>query len=368
MMLYRLLKQMKKKAGYELLVISILPLGQIAELIQKEQIQVHSLQMKGKMDVFVLSRLLALLRQFRPEILHTFMFHADFLGRISGRILGVPVVISSIRNMNIGGRLREYLLRVTDGWADATTIICKTAAERMIKEKVVPSEKLHVIYNGIDDTPFRCPTPEAARQVREELGVQDDEQMLLSVGRLQNQKGYPYALKAAAILKRKGFRFKWYIAGEGEMRSELEAMVREYDLKDTMVFLGIRKDIHRLQWGSDLFVLSSLWEGLPGVVIEAMAAGVPVVATAVGGSIELVDPGETGFLCASEDADALAASIQQALALTSEDRRRMGEAGHDKMSAHFHLHAMVENNEKLYARLLANKGLAAMAGRISESV
>lgn len=368
MMLYRLLKQLKSKGHYELTVVSILPLGQIANLVKEEFIAVHSLNMKNKLDIFVLFRLLKIMREFKPQILHTFMFHADFMGRIAGKILKTPVVISSIRNTIIGGRLRELLLRVTDKWADATTIICKTAAERMIRKKVVPSEKLHVIYNGIDAGPFQCPGSDEARKVREELGVKSDEFMVLSVGRLQKQKGYPDALKAAAILKKRGIRFKWFVAGDGEMRSLLDGMVKELGIEDVIVFLGIRKDVHRLQWGADLFVLSSLWEGLPGVVIEAMAAGVPVIATSVGGSPELVVHGETGYLCDSGDFESMAGYMHRMLTMDASARKSMGAVGLNKMSAVFHLDAMVGNNEKLYAQLLARKGLVADAKLIGKSV
>lgn len=364
MMLYRLAKQLKDKGNYELMVVSILPLGQIANLVKEANIPVCSLNMSGKLDMLVLFRLMKLVKKFKPHILHTFMFHADFMGRIAGKMMKTPVVISSIRNTNIGGKVRELLLRVTDRWADATTIICKTAADRMIREKVVPSEKLHVVYNGIDGSIFQCPNPEEARKIREELGVKTDELMVLSVGRLQRQKGYPDALKTAALLKKQGVKFKWLIAGDGEMRFLLESTVKELDIQDVIVFLGIRKDVHKLLWGADLFVLSSLWEGLPGVVIEAMAAGVPVVATSVGGSPELVEHGKTGYLCEAGDIETMASRVHSVLTMKTSDRKAMGAAGLNKMTDHFHLDAMVGNNEKLYARLLAGKGFVADAERI----
>ncbi|MCM3338271.1 glycosyltransferase [Paenibacillus sp. MER TA 81-3] len=356
MMLYRLTDALKDR--YDIMIVSMLPGGPIADMMKQSGLQVQSLHMSSKKDVLALIGLIRLIRTFKPDILHSFMFHANVVGRIVGRMCGVSTVISSIRNTYFGStpmtrrsrsKFRDALLRWTDRYSDATTIICHLAAQRMINERIVPPEKLHVIYNGIDASPFVCPDEEARVNVRRELGISSGQLMILSVGRLQEQKGHMHSIQAAALLMKAGFDFKWFVAGEGEMREELTAQIGANHLQDRFCLLGLRNDVHRLLWGSDLMVLASNWEGLPGVIIEAMAASTPVVCTDVGGSSELVVPDETGFLCPPQDPDSLFACIFQYASLSPQQQHLMGARGGERAVQLFNLESMVQRHEEIYA-------------------
>jgi len=333
----------------------MLPLGSVAEKIKSEGVQVYSLNMRFKADIGALWRLYLILEKVKPHILHTQLFHANLVGRIIGSIAGVPIIISSIRNTFFGGKMREFLLRWTDRWAVKSTIICQTAGNRMVKNGIVPEAKLIVIYNGIDTKSFDIHTTQQKAEIQEELGYPSKKALLLAVGRLHKQKGYPYLLESINLLKNQGHPVELAIVGTGEMLPHLEQQVKKLDLEDCVRFLGVRDDVPRLMAIADVFVLSSLWEGLPGVVLEAMASGLPVVSTSVGGAVELVVDGETGFLVPLKDPVAMADAVSHILALSEEDRALMGRAGRNRVEQNFTLDKMVSAYEKLYAECLGIK-------------
>ncbi|WP_405080391.1 glycosyltransferase [Paenibacillus chitinolyticus] len=351
MMLYRLVKDLQKK-GHSIIVVSLLEGGEIAAKIEQAGVEVVSLKMRNKFAIGSIPKFLKIIKSFRPDIIHSFMFHANVLSRIVSRLTRGPVVISSIRNTVFGGELRESIMRFTDPWSDATTIICKLAAARMIQERIVPEKKLHVIYNGINPEPFICPNAQKRNQIRSSLGISSAEQLILSVGRLEEQKGYPTAIKAAALLAEWGLNFRWIIAGEGILRESLEGLVLEHKLEDRIKFIGVRNDVNELQWAADIYVLSSYWEGLPGVVIEAMAASVPIVCTKVGGAPELVEHEVNGLLCEERNEEDLAIKLKTMLEYPIERRKKMGAISYEKMQREFNLISMVSKNEELYMNLL----------------
>lgn len=353
MMLCRLVKGLDR-VRFDPVVISLLPPGPVAEKIQAEGLPVYSLYMASKLDAWALWRLYGLLRRLDPVILHTFLFHANLLGRVVGRLAGVPVIISGIRSTKFGGRWRELALRWTDRWALRTVVVSRAAGDRMLRQGVVPPGKLRVIYNGLDVTAFPVnPPSEDIAGVRREMGVPPEWPLLLAVGRLQKPKGYPLLLEAMAILQERGVSCFLAVAGDGEMRAALEEQAVRLGLGDCVRFLGLRHDVIALMAGADALVLSSLWEGLPGAVLEAMAAGLPVVATAVGGTPELVVDGVTGFLVPPGDPAALAGAVAELLRLPAEKRKEMGQAGRRRVEENFTIDRMVRAYEDLYTECLA---------------
>ncbi len=352
MMLHRLIKGLDKRT-YSICVVSLLPLGLVAEKIKEEGIEVYSVNMRHKLDVKAIYHLFEIIREQKPKILHCFMFHANLIGRILGKILKVPIVISSVRNTYFGGRVRELLLRWTDRWSDATTIVCKAAAGRMIERRLVPASKIHIIYNGLDLNSFNSLNLKERQLLRLESGsAAEDEIVIISVGRLEAQKDYFTLLSAAASLKDKEVNFKWYIVGKGELEPKLKRLCTLLNVNKEVIFLGLRHDVNRLLRAADIFVLASLWEGLPGVVMEAMAAELPVVATSVGGTPELLEEGVTGYLVSPKNPVQMAKAIADIITLSKEDRIKMGIGGCERIRTEFNAQQMVQKNAELYQHLL----------------
>ena len=148
-----------------------------------------------------------------------------------------------------------------------------------------------------------------------------------------------------------------YVAGQGSLREDLENQVRSMGMEGRVKFLGLRRDVPRLLAAADGFVLASAWEGLPNVVMEALAASIPVVATRVGGVPELVLDGKSGFTVPPKDPDALAQAMLRLMALPREIRFRMGQTGRAYVEAHYGLENVVNQWEKLFLECLRGRGI-----------
>lgn len=338
--------------------MSMLPPQAFMEELTAAGIPLATLNMRrGVPDPRAIFKLVKILRQWQPAILTSFMFHANLLGRIAGRIAGVPVIISSIRNENFGGPRRDKILRYTDWMGNISTTNSRLAAESLIKRGVVPADKMQVIPNGLVLDRFYIDLKERIK-LRQQLGISYNEFLWLAVGRLEEQKDYPTLLDAFRILILKNVRVQLRIAGQGPLLEVLKRQAVDSGLSDRIVFLGLRRDIPSLLNAADGFVLSSAWEGLPNVVMEAMAACKPVVATNVGGVPELVEDGVSGYIVPPHDPEALAAAMLKIMSLSEDERRAMGRAGRAHIEAKYSLDQVVDRWEKLYQDLLRNKGVS----------
>lgn len=351
--LLRLLEQLDRSRFRPVVACFYNGNGLAARQIRELGIPVLDLGMTAWWRLDALWRLYRLLRRERPYILHCWLFHANFLGRIIGRLARVPIIITSRRNVEIGGRWREWLQRWTANLDDKTVAVCEAARQAEISAAGALPDKVVTIYNGIEAVPYAA----ADRSViRREFSIADGAFLLGVVGRLHQQKGHVYLFEALAQVRRRFPDVRLLVVGDGRLRAELAAQTQQQNLTDNIIFTGLRQDIPQILAGLDLFVLPSLWEGLPNVVLEAMAAGLPVVATAVGGTPELVSDDETGLLVPAQDAAALAQAIQR-LVENPAMARQMGKSGRQRVRADFSIRKMVEQTEQLYELLLNEKGL-----------
>lgn len=325
--------------------------GAAAQHIRALGVPVTDLGMTAKWRWDALGRLYGLLRRERPAILHTWMFHANFPGRVVGRLAQVPIVVTSRRNTNVGGMLRELLNRWTARLDDKVIAVCEMARQLEIERARVPPDKVVTIYNGVDTGQFAAPDAPAVARSRMALGIPAGVPLVGAVGRLHRQKGFADLITALAQVREHFPAVRLLLVGDGELRGDLEARAQSLGLSRVVRFAGPRTDVPAILAGLDLFVLPSLWEGLPNVVLEAMAAGLPVVATAVGGTPEVVVDGISGLLVPPRDPAALA----EALVLLLRDsglRRKMAQAGRERVEQCFSVEQMVRKTEDLYETLL----------------
>lgn len=360
MQLYRIVTRLNKDL-YRPMVVSLLEPGPVADMLDAAGISVYSLGiLKGGIRSYShlrgAWRLYRVLRREQPCILVSFMFHANILGRIVGRLARASAIISSIRNTNIGGRARDLLMRYTSWFDDAVIINSQLAGEQIVRRGVVAKNRLRVIPNGLDVEAFHR-LPEVRGEVRSRLKLSDSTFVWLAVGRLELQKDYPNLLQAFAKVIKYKAQTHLLIAGDGLLKEELQKLTRSLGIENSVQFLGLRQDIPDLLIAADAFVLASAWEGLPNVVMEAMAAGRAVVATKVGGTPELVVDEKTSFTVPARDSRILAEAMLRLMNVPEEERRRMGLAGRKLMEERYSLDKIVQQWEALYTKLLQRKGL-----------
>ncbi len=344
--------------GWEVSVISLLPLSAFEKELVSSGVGVFSLAMQpGRPSLGGLVRMALLLRRLRPQVLHGHMFHANLLARTIRAVCPVPVVVSTVHSLmdisrdSADPRLRDWIYRVTDPLSEVTIAVCEAGAERSVSAKLAPRRKLRVIYNGVDTERFH-PDDELRGNVRAGLGT-GDEFVWLAVGRLMWKKGYENMIEAFAR-QDKGLLL---IAGEGEQEAELRSLTEKTGAN--VRFLGFRRDVPELMNAADAFLLSSVVEGLPLVLLEAGACGLPCVATDVGGVREIVLDGSNGYVAPAGDPKELARRIASMMSLTAAERRQMGSIARQRAVTHFDLKAVAEHWDQLYRELLDTAGARA---------
>ncbi len=301
-------------------------------------------------DAVALWRLLRIMLKERFDLVHTHGTKAGLLGRVAARIARVPVVLFTAHGWAFtDGRagwkrwLLAWMERFAARWS--TRIVCVSAHDRRLAEQfgVGGQTKLVLIRNAID--PLGAPQLDADA-FRRTLGVKGLP-VIVSVARLAIQKDPMTLLDAARRLAAGTV----VLVGDGPLRPAAERYVRDHGLGDRVIFSGMRRDVASILAVSDIFVLASRYEGLPLAIIEAMMAGLPVVATRVGGVAELVEDGVTGLIVPPRDGEALAGALRRLLA-DPELRHRMGMAGRERAFRDFAEDRMARETQKLYEELL----------------
>jgi glycosyltransferase involved in cell wall biosynthesis len=350
--------------GHDIMIVSLTPLGAMGIEARAEGFRAESLGMaRGVPDPRGLVRLVRLVREWRPDVIHSHMVHANLLARVLRVLAPVPALVSTIHNITEGGALLMAGYRASNALVDHMTIISQAAAARFIRDRIVPSRLLTVIPNGVDPRPFARVAPETRAALRRSLEL-GDEFVWLAVGRFELAKDYPNMLRAFASVRERQPGALLLLVGEGALQAEAEALTHTLGLTPAVRFLGVRRDVPDVMRAADGYVMSSAWEGMPMVLLEAAAAGLPIVTTNVGGTGEVVADGSSGFLAPARDPAALAAAMTRLMALPEADRRAMGEQGRERVMSRFSLVRVVERWEALYRAVLDRKG-AALALRAS---
>lgn len=333
-------------AAYEPEVACLSGRGPLAEELGRRGIPVHILGARGWWDLRALWRLRRLARQ--ADIVHSFLYHANMAARLAA--VGTRAIVVASARVAERSRLgRRRLECLTHRLVDAE--VCVSSGVRdFFAAGGFPKAKMSVIPNGVDAERFAGRDP----AFKTRLGIGHDAPLVATIGRLHEQKGMGYFIRAAASIHHSRPGCHFLIVGTGPLEAALRAAARGLHLEGALIFLGQCDDVPALLRAADVFVLASLWEGMPNVVLEAMAAGVPVVATRVEGTADLIEHGETGLLVMPRDVPGLVSAIGRVLdepALA----QRLAAAAQERVRAHFSLDVMVRRHEALYADLLARR-------------
>lgn len=294
------------------------------------------------------------LREVRPEILHPFLLTASLYGRLAAVLARVPIILGTevniYENKQRAHALAERLLMAR---TDAVIASAESVRDFYVKQVHASHAKVEVIYNAVDWSAL-APTADRAA-IRGAAGVPLDAPLACIIARLTEQKAHRHLFDAIADTPALA-PLHLMVVGDGHLRGALEAQVSARGLDDRVHFLGARRDLGSLLGASDIFVMPSLWEGLPLSMILALGAGLAVVATRVAGIPEVVKDGETGLLVPPGDSAALGAALTRVLDPAL--RARLGSAAHAFVTPRFGVDGYIDAVTSLYDRLLAKRGLA----------
>lgn len=291
--------------------------------------------------------------RLRPKIIQGWTLWSNPWMAVLGRMARIPVRVGSVRcNLHRAGRGRWQRWFCTRG---LDCIVANSSMGRRDLLKLgVREGRVEVVFNAVREEPASADLD--LEGIRRSWGAGKDELVLATIGNLTRPKNYPLLIEVANRLRSGGVRLKVVVYGEGPMRPELEAKVRQLDLTENFVFCGQDGDARKRVAAADIFVFTSWGEGMANALLEGALAGLPIVTTAVGGSDDVVVDGVSGFVVPVNDEDSFVRALQQLVAQPAL-REDMGRRARERVVANFSQTRMVRLYEQLYERLLTERGL-----------
>lgn len=310
--------------------------------------QVYCLDIQQKFHPFIFLQLWRILRDIRPQLVHTHLFEADLLGGIAAYANSVPVVLSTRHAPNDFRRktLISLLNRLTQNLFGHVIVNSQYMADFVQRHEGVPARKTFVLYNGIDVSKFPF------RGLRDDDTFVNERPTIGCIATLKPEKGHEYLIRALPLVLERYPGAHLILVGDGELRGSLEKLVKELALGSAVRFVGTQSDVVRWLNSFDIFVLPSLFEGFGISVIESMSVGVPVIASRVGGLMEVIEDRVTGLLVPPCDPHALAESILDLLD-NPDLRSKLVWAARRQVENRFTIEKYVGRLESFYCDLLA---------------
>ena len=334
------------KDKYNVIVCSVGQGGPLQDDFEKVSSKVYVFSKVHRFDFSLILKVVKLMKREQINIVQTTLFYADVIGAAAAWLAKVPVVISWDVVTHPFNKLHSTAYHLAQRNMNRVITVSDAINRQVVKERKVDPTKVKTIHYGVDHTKYKSYSDTSVMK-RKEFGFKKDDVILGTVARLTEQKGHKYLIEAAYAITRKFPKVKFAFIGDGPLRQNLQQQISHLGLDSHFSFLGFRNDIPEIVGMLDVFVLPSLYEGLPNVVLEVMACGKPVVATAVDGTPEAVTDGTTGILVPPRDPQALETAI---IELLSDHNRRfiMGQEARKRMETIFSLDKQVEKFEKLY--------------------
>jgi glycosyltransferase involved in cell wall biosynthesis len=309
---------------------------------------------RHRFDPRILSDLVGLARRRGTRILHVHGYAAADFGRLAARLAGTKLVLHEHFADPAMPAYQGFADRALAPLTDRAIAVSHSTRDFLVRERFVSPDRVRLIWNGAPLDEFAPAGPERARRVRQELGLPEDGLVVGSIGRLNAQKGHRFLLDAAAPLCRRQGDLRVLIVGDGDLMEDLRGHAAELGVADRVVFTGHRTDVPDLLAALDVFCISSLYEGTPLALFEAMAAGRAVVSTAVDGCREVLEDGVTGLLVPPGDAAALGAALDRVLGEAGL-REALGRQAFEASRA-YDVRSCVEQMEALYDEVLGERG------------
>jgi sugar transferase (PEP-CTERM/EpsH1 system associated) len=315
--------------------------GALVDAARARGIETFALGKRPGFDVRLLWRLHRLLRQLRCDVIHTHNFGPLIYGALAGRSLNTPVI--NTRHGRAALSTNRWIWKLTSH----VVAVSQDARRELLRHNNLPATKVTVILNGIDVQSYRRARADD-HSLRQSLGIADEDCVFICVARLSPEKGHDTLIDAFAVVLRAAPRSRLVIVGGGKMEAALKEQAERLGIGGCVHFLGFRDDVAAVLHSADAFVLASLMEGVSLTLLEAMAAGLPIVTTAVGGNPEVVVDGETGILVPARDAKSFAEGMRRICS----DRtlaEELGQRGQARAFSQFDIGSMIDAYLAVYA-------------------
>jgi glycosyltransferase involved in cell wall biosynthesis len=343
--LYLLLRGLSSRFDAD--VVSLASGGLWAGEIRRLGIPVLEIPRRSRWEFGRLRRLIQHLRVRRPNLVYCMGFAANSYGRLAALAARVPRIVTGWRGLE-SSPVRWIMEILFARWTNRVVCNSRAVVENVLAQFPIPRERIALIVNGVEPANV---TDSDRAVIRTELGAQPDTIVAGSVARLSDDKNPFLFLEAAALVRAVRPQVRFILVGGGPLETEVAERASALRLNGVRL-LGEKRDARRLCAGFDIFLLTSHREGMPNALLEAMAAGVPCISTAVGGARDLIVDGGTGYLVPPGDAEALAGRVIRFVD-SPELRRQMGEAGRARAAEHFSVEEMVRQHEALFDELMA---------------
>ena len=356
--LLSLMRYLARLPGFECSVI-LFNEGRLAEELRKLPVSLTVISEQTFSPMGIAYRLAKALRKIRPDVIHTHKYKDSFIGTLVARSLGIPYVVRVVHGLPepfMGLRNAKMVAytaadRLMTGWFVDRVVAVSSDIERVLIG-LYGSNRVSCIHNGIDLAAVRVTTSREA--LRRKWQIPEDAVVIGTVGRLVPVKGHAILLDATRILQASIGNVALVLVGDGPLRKDLEANAKRLGLEKSVIFAGQQDQSYDFMNMMDVFVLPSLHEGIPMVVLEALALQRPVVATRVGGIPEVIEHGQTGFLAEPSDASSLARLLQRLV----EDLPMavsIGKAGRTRVEEKFTARTMAGKTAELYEQVLSKE-------------
>lgn len=340
---------------FDIHVACLASTGPVGERFEREtDIPVHYCHAKRKRNALAFWRLRHIIRQVRPDLIHAMLFHANFAARIVGPTAGVPRsrIISEIQTVETERKWHLTLDRMTIKRTAVEIGNAQAVVKHLHEVGGIPISKLLLISGGVDVEAIANAVP----LDRAEAGVPHNEPIVIWVGRLDPVKGFEEMVEGFSLVAaRRQCRF--WLVGEGPYHAAVEALIRKFKLSNRVQLLGNRNDVPRLLRAADVFLLGSRTEGMPNALLEAMAAGLPCVATDIPACREIILHQHSGLLAPPGDPRAIAKNILRCID-DEKSAKDMGRAAADFVAKHYGQNQQVDRYRDLYRRVLTGQPLA----------
>ncbi len=348
----------KRADKYNVTVCSVGQGGTLQPEFERLGIKVFVIEKKHKFDLSQVFKVRKIIKEEKVDLVQTTLFYADVIGALAAKLAGVKAVISwdtvSHPPDSFEARLRHKLsYQFCMRFVKKIVAVSEGVKKYLVEERKIDSGKIDIIHYGIDLSSFKTRNGFLDKKTRSKLGIPDHKIVIGTVARLEIQKGHKYLIEAAPGIISKFPDVVFVFAGDGTLRQELELQVNALGLREHFRFLGFRKDVKELLFAFDIFVLPSLFEGLPNVILEAMASGRPIVASAVDGTPELLEHKETGLLVPPKSPQALQSALLNLL--EKEDKgQKLGQQAKRMAEQKFSFEQQFQKFEKVYDATLAS--------------